>query len=309
MNPSHPATKNASNIIPLPKHPKVLLKLPFAPSESALSPKRGLHKATLIKTATVVLEIPGRVCPVSTFTFRLDGYPALNLADHIHLDRGDTIKLYLQGEKGSWTFKSYSPTDTSRPGEIDITVKLYPDGQNANMLKTLKVGQDHIYMAGPWKCKQRLPCSHAYLIAFGIGITEIYPVAKQLVKDGIPTTILYINRYREDVCYRNELDEMSRDKKLLFRVMYMYSREDDGVSSLASNEFSGRLDSATILQEVLGLKESGADEKASTTSTSSKNLLPPRFLAIGSKPMMRKAWNCLDDLGYSRSQHELLQSL
>mmetsp|Transcript_19129 Transcript_19129/g.47294 ORF Transcript_19129/g.47294 Transcript_19129/m.47294 type:complete len:331 (-) Transcript_19129:150-1142(-) len=306
---------HAPNVIPLPKHPKVMLKASFAPSEPALSPKKGLHKATLIKTTTIVKEIPGKVCPVKTFTFRLDGWdPSLNVADHIRLDCGDTMKLYLQ-EKGSsnWTFKSYSPTDTSsRTGEIDITVKLYPNGQNAKMLQALNVGQDHIYMAGPFRRKQRLPTSHAYLIAFGIGITEIYPVAKQLVKDGIPTTILYANRYREDVCFRNELDQMmsqslqDNDNNGLFQVKYMYSRggvEEGEELSMASNEFLGRLDSAKVLQEVLGLNTNTGDH-AKTTSSSN---LPPRFLAIGSKPMMRQAWNCLNDLGYPRGQYELLQ--
>jgi NAD(P)H-flavin reductase len=286
--------KQAANVIPLPKHPKVMLKASWAPSEPALSPKRGLHKATLIKTTTLVPEIPGKICPVQTFTFRLDGYPSMNVAEHVRLDCGDTMKLYLQEKDGcNWTFKSYSPTDTSRPGEIDITVKLYPDGQNAKMLQALQVGQDHIYMAGPWRRKQRLPTSHAYLIAFGIGITEIYPVAKQLVEDGIPTTILYANRYREDVCFRPELDQMAKQNPDLFQVKYMYSRQTDLSSA---NEFSGRLDSAKILQQVLGL-----DKNIEASG------IVPRFLTIGSKPMMRQAWNCLHGLGYPRDEYELLQ--
>ncbi|KAL3931967.1 MAG: hypothetical protein SGBAC_011068 [Bacillariaceae sp.] len=288
--------QHASNIIALPKHPKVMFKASFAPPEPALSPKRGLHKATLIKTTTLVPEVPGKICPVKTFTFRLDGFPSLNIAEHVRLDRGDTMKLYLQDEQRNWTFKSYSPTDTSRPGEIDVTVKLYPDGQNGKMLQALKA-DEHIYMAGPWKRKHRLPASHAYLIAFGIGITEIYPVAKQLVSDGVPTTVLYANRYREDVCYRDELDQMSSDSNGLFQVKYMYSRGAD--ESLESNEFSGRLDSAKVLQDVMGLNKNA---KATPGS------IPPRFLAIGSKPMMRQAWTTLSDLGYSQSQYELLQA-
>jgi len=311
MNPSLTTVKKqASNVIALPKHPKLLFKASFAPSEPALSPKRGLHKATLIKTSTLVPEIPGKICPVRTFTFRLDGYPSLNVGDHVRLDSGDTMKLYLEehqqqgSKKKNWTFKSYSPTDTSRPGEIDITVKLYPDGQNAKLLQALQVGQDHIYMAGPWRRKQRLPASHAYLIAFGIGITEIYPVAKQLVQDGIPTTVLYANRYREDVCFRSELDQMAKENPNSFQVKYMYSRESNLV---ASNEICGRLDGAKVLKEVLGLgKNENQKTDAGIAATSSP---PPRFLAIGSKPMMRQAWNCLYDLGYPRDQYELLQVL
>lgn len=198
----------------------------------------------------MIPEIPDKVCPVQTFTFRLDGYPSLNVADHVRLDCGDTMKLYLEDEgTKKWTFKTYSPTDTSGPGEIDITVKLYPDGQNPQLLQALQVGKDHIYLAGPWRRKQRLPTSHAYLIAFGIGITEIYPVAKQLIQDGIPTTILHANRYREDVWFRAELDEMAKENPN-FEVKYMYSRERN---LLSSNEYCGRLDSAMALQEVLGL--------------------------------------------------------
>lgn len=304
------AIKQAANVIPLPKHPKVLMKASWAPSEPALSPKRGLHKATLLKTTTVVPEVPGKVCPVQTFTFRLDGYPSLNVTEHVRLECGDTIKVYLQekNEDGTagknWTFKSYSPTDTSRPGEIGITVKLYPDGQNAKMLRSLQEGQDHIYLAGPWRRKQRLPTSHAYLIAFGIGITEIYPVAKQLVQDGVPTTILCANRFREDVCFRNELDQMAEKNAGHFGVKYIYSREN--VDSLAPNEFVGRLDSAKALGEALGL-ETNEDKKTDANVCTTAAL--PRFLAIGSKPMMRQAWNCLHDLGYARNQYELLQSL
>jgi len=305
MNPSTTVMEQASNVIALPKHPKLLFKASFAPSEPALSPKRGLHKATLIKTSTLVPEISDKICPVQTFTFRLDGYPSLNVADHVRLDAGDTMKLYLEEGGGkNWTFKSYSPTDTSRPGEIDITVKLYPDGQNAKLLQALQVGQDHIYMAGPWRRKQRLPASHAYLIAFGIGITEIYPVAKQLVQDGIPTTVLYANRYREDVCFRSELDQMAIDNPNCFQVKYMYSRESDLASP---NEFLGRLDSAKVLQQVLKLGKN-VGHKTDTVITGIAPS-PPRFLAVGSKPMMRQAWSCLHDLGYPRDRYELLQLL
>jgi len=290
----------AANIIPLPKHPQLLFKASFAPSEPALSPKRGLHKASLIQTKTLVPEIPGKVCPVQTFTFRLDGNPSLPVSNHLRLDCGDTMKLYLIDSSGNWTFKSYSPTSTSRPGEIDITVKLYPDGQNAKLLRSLQVGQDHIYMAGPWRRKQRLPTSHAHLIAFGIGITEIYPVAKQLVQDGIPTTILYANRYREDVCFRPELDLLAKEHGL--QVKYLYSRE---TNDLAANECSGRLDSSKVLQEILGLKQNATAMSKDHASISS----PVRFLAIGSKPMMRQAWNALSNLGYPRDKYELLQVL
>lgn len=296
---------DGSNLIPFPKRDKRLVR---APKGSALSPHHGLHKATLIQKTTVVPEIPGKICPVTTFTFRLDGHPDLVLSDHVQIDLGQTIKLYLEdrttsdGSLKNWTFKSYSPTNVSRPGEIDFTVKLYPDGQNAKLLRALQVGIDHVYLAGPWKVKERLPASHAYLIAFGIGITDVYQVAKSLIADGVPTTLLYTNRYRGDVCYRNELDEMMENNSL-FQVKYMYSRE---TNALSSNELLGRLDSAQAIQEVLGLERNihkGSEQEPSSTRTTP----PIRILAIGSKPMMKHTWKCLEELGYVRDEYELLQ--
>lgn len=298
---------DASNIIPFPKDDKRLRK---APKESALSPHHGLHKATLIKKTTVVPEIPGKICPVTTFTFRLDGHPSLQVSDHVQIHLGETIKLYLEDKSQknvdgtNWTLKSYSPTDVSRPGEIDFTIKLYPDGQNAKLLKALLVGIDHIYVAGPWKRKERLPASHAYLIAFGIGITEISRVANSLIQDGVPTTVVYANRYREDVCFRQEMDKLMRENPL-FQVKYMYSRETE---SLSANEFLGRLDSAQALQDVLGLERNNPDSEEPTSDEPS-NASPVRLLAIGSKPMMKHAWECFDELGYPRDEYELLQVL
>jgi len=211
------------------------------------------------------------------------------------------MKLYLNDSSGNWTFKSYSPTRTSRPGEIDITVKLYPNGRNARLLRSLRVGQDHVYMAGPWRRKKRVPTSHAYLIAFGIGITEIYPVAKRLAQDGIPATLLYANRHREDVCFRPELELLERDHPL--EVRYLYSRETD---DLAPNEFSGRLDSPDVLREILGLEPNADSSPKDATAPTSARV---SFLAVGSKPMMRQAWNCLSNLGYPRDKYELLQVL
>lgn len=294
---------DGSNLIPFPKDDK---RLKRAPKDSALSPHHGLHKATLIQKTTVVEEIPGKICPVVTFTFRLDGHPDVVMADHVDIHLGQTIKLYLEDNDDdhrllNWTLKSYSPTDVSRPGEIDFTIKLYPDGLNAKMLKALQVGTDHIYVAGPWKVKERLPASHTYLIAFGIGITDIFQVAKSLVKDGVPTTLIYANRYREDVCYREELEEMMQGETF-FEVKYMYSRESE---ALSSNEVLGRLDSAQVVQQVLGLGPNRLDDTES--SSSSSDAFPIRVLVIGSKPMMKQTWKYLEEMGYARDEYELLR--
>ena len=80
----------------------------------------GAQPATLLRKTTLVEEAEGRL-PVHTLTFaNPPGVGSLG----VRMDVGDVVKVVVPGYKP----KSYSMSD-ERPGEFDITVKVYPNGR------------------------------------------------------------------------------------------------------------------------------------------------------------------------------------
>lgn len=258
--------------------------------DGPISPKYGTHSVELVSKSTLVE--PNEVsCAVRTFTFRLPNCALgqAKLQESFDLGRGDILKLHLNvnGDQKSYTHKSYSPTNVSRDdGTFDITVKIYPGGANSEFLDGMAIG-DAIHVSGPWPPtkKERNIGSAVNLVAYGIGMTEIFEVAKAELEHGDAESVhlLYANRYPSDLLYQEELSELQR-KYPHFRVTNIFSR------ATVPGALQGRID-GDVLQSAFD----------STVPDSQK-----RFLVIGSKPMMRNTWSLLGQLGYNHSQHGLL---
>merc|ERR1712206_51466 len=93
----------------------------------------------------------------------------------IRIDMGDVVKMVIPGYKP----KSYS-VSAMRPGEFDVTFKVYPNGRASGFLDRLQVG-DTIGSFGMRKGKTRQAPKDGGivgLIAYGVGITEAWPMAK-----------------------------------------------------------------------------------------------------------------------------------
>lgn len=287
--------------------------------KGSIDPYYGIHYITLKSIRTIVKGIPGKVCPVRTFTFALPkGQEKVILADSISLGHGDVLKVNAMPTAPSdkkhiaGGHKSYSPTNVSEPGHLDLTLKIYPDGVNSQVFDALQVG-DCIGVSAPWPPpkmrSKRLAGKYVNLIAFGVGITEALEVAKaELAQDDAEeVTILYANRYKEDSFFRHEIMELvsnygrASGSTKRFRVVYMYSREDEG--NLKQGNVTDDIEvrkgrvSATVLQEVFNLPTSADDPKHSEQ----------RFVVPGSQEMIADTWGkYLRGFEYNRNDHSLL---
>lgn len=273
--------------------------------ENSISPHFGIHSIQLKSIQTLVEGIPGKVCPVRTFTFELPQKDAL-LSETISLGHADVIKVHSMpllssSGKAAGGHKSYSPTNVSTPGEMDLTVKIYPDGTNSQAFDQLQIG-DSIGVSGPWPPSQmrahRLPGKNVHLICFGVGITEAIEVAKSelALEDAQTVNFLYANRYQEDAFFRDELAALKSQYPHRFALTYLYSREDNDTSKLQQGDRSGRV-TAKVLQEVLGLPKSPEEPGHADQ----------RFVIPGSKSMIQDTWNkYLHGFGYNRQGHSLL---
>jgi len=274
---------------------KVLLLRLFtliAKRDHLLSPRDGPVFCPLIQKKTLVEGIPGKICPVRVFTFGLPKKTDI-LKETVFLGLGHVIKLHEAHGKNLGN-KSYSPTDVSRSGVFDLTVKIYPDGHNSQILDALRVG-DAVGMSGPWPldymCAARSPGGQVNLVAFGVGITEAYHVARaELELPDFPAVgLLYANRYAEDALFRQELEELGARYPDRFKLTRIYSRD------VVEGALHGRI-SGDNLRQVFDL----------SAERGSKKHAEQRFVVAGSREMIQQTWKQLKALGYSRENHLLL---
>jgi len=270
--------------------------------ENSISSYHGEHSVTLKSVNTLVEGIPGKVCPVRTFTFALPDEDAV-LEKTISLGHSDVIKVHSMptapADVVAGRHKSYSPTDVSTPGQIDLTIKIYPDGVNSQVFDSLQIG-DSIGISGPWPPEKmrskRLPGKKVNFVCFGVGITEAIEVAKSELAqtDAEKVTLLYANRYREDAFFRDELEELKSKHPCRFELVYLFSREE--TVDPKKGERKGRV-TAEILQQVFDLPKDPTQE----------GHCDQRFVIPGSKQMIKDTWNkYLEVFGYNREDHSLL---
>ncbi len=203
------------------------------------------------------------------------------------IDHGDVVKVVVPGYKP----KSYSMS-AARAGEFDITFKVYPGGQCSGYLDSIAVGES-MQCFGKGK-NERRPGTHAGFVAFGVGITEALPIARaELEKGTAHVHLLWSCRTFADMFWHDEIAALQEKYGGAFEVTRILSQEDrEGFLP------KGRVDAA-VLSRVFGAwkgKEAGAGAEAT-----------PRFLTVGTKPMMRQCEQNLATAGFPWPQSALLQ--
>ena len=224
--------------------------------------------AALLRKATLVEALPetGQL-PVRTLTFAA---PAA-LVDGFRLDHGDVLKVVVPDVKA----KSYS-ISAIRPGEFDVTIKVYPGGACSGYLDSVKVGEAISVFKHERANKERRPGTHVGVVAFGVGITEALPVAKAEAEkpDARQVHLLWGARTLGDTFWREECERLEREHRKV-TVTRILSRED------REGCLKGRID-AGVLADLFG---SWAPAGA-------------RFLVVGTKAMMREAERNLEAAGF-----------
>jgi len=197
----------------------------------------------------------------------------------IDLSVGEFLRVrHPQGGKP----RSYSPVSVDVPGEFQLCVKCYTNGFVSAHLCNMEVGQT-ARISGPfppfWVPFVRAGAApRVGLIAFGVGITEVLPLAKlELAAGDSEVRLLWANRSPQDTYEVDELKQLERNSNGRFRVVFLFSRVQGEVGTL-----QGRL-TQPILQEVFGDWQAGADA---------------RFVVVGTKQMKRFGYAMLRDSGF-----------
>ena len=227
------------------------------------APAALLRKETLVEARPETGQLP-----VRTLTFAA---PAA-LAEGFRIDLGHVVKVVIPDFKP----KSYSMS-AARPGEFDLTVKMYPGGRCSGYLDSVAVGESiSVFRRG---AKERRPGARVGLVAFGVGITEALPIARAEAErpDAREVHLLWGARTFGDMFWHEEVAALERAHPGRFRVTRFLSREDrEGCRR-------GRIDAGALADVFGGWRgEAGA----------------ARFLVVGTKAMMREAERNLEAAGF-----------
>ena len=226
--------------------------------------------------------------PVYTLTFaNPPGVDSLG----VRIDCGDVVKIRIPNFKPT----SYSMS-AERPGEFDVTYKLYPGGMCSGYLDSLKVGDDiSVYRTG---YKQRRAGSHVGFIAYGVGITEALPIAAAELAKPEPEQVrlLWANKTCGDQFWHKEIESMQAAHPTRFSVVHILSREK------RHGSLYGRCSSAVLAQVFDRVWGTAAD------GPNAANRNDARFLTVGTESMMEETKGMLREIGYSvPGQHALLR--
>lgn len=95
------------------------------------------------------------------------------------IDRGDAIKFHFGVGTPKYKAKAFSVC-REEPGSFDICAKIYPHGFASGHLDRMQPGDKidcYVHRKGKRVSRERRPGSHVALVAYGVGITEILPLA------------------------------------------------------------------------------------------------------------------------------------
>jgi len=140
---------------------------------------------------------------------------------------GNHFKLRFFEENGNEVIRSYTPvTSDDEVGYVELVVKIYPDGKMGQYLDHLHIG-DPIDIMGPRgfifydkpsqithkkpRAKGTFRFKTLNMIAGGTGLTPMYQVIQQVIKDVNDKTVIkmiYGNITDDDILCRQELENM-----------------------------------------------------------------------------------------------------
>mmetsp|Transcript_12921 Transcript_12921/g.15158 ORF Transcript_12921/g.15158 Transcript_12921/m.15158 type:complete len:279 (+) Transcript_12921:166-1002(+) len=253
--------------------------------ELLVSASEGGDTLDRLPVYTLTFEIPSG----GEFTGRAQPF------EDVRIDMGEVVKMVIPNYKP----KSYSMSALrASEHEFDLTVKMYPNGRASGHLNRLQIGDTTHAFGMRNLTRVRNPGSFFGGIAYGVGITEILPVARaELEKgDGSSTkvVVLWAGRTRMDLFWKDQIKEMEeRYGKERFEIVYIFSREEEEVEE--ERVLYGRINK-DVLRDVFETRLLGCEGLTQEDA---------RFLVIGTKPMMRMTEGLLGDIGYPFPPHAL----
>jgi len=236
--------------------------------------------------------------PVYTLTFEIPrGYEFSGRAqplEDVRIDMGEVVKMVIPNYKP----KSYSMS-ALRKNEFDLTIKIYPNGRASGHLNRLDIG-DYTNSFGMRNIvRVRNPGPFFGGIAYGVGITEILPVARaELEKgDSRKVVVLWALRTRSDIFWKDQIRELEEKYGMeRFEMLYIFSREKDMVKE--DGVIYGRINKGVLRQSF----------ETRIANEIEMKLEDARFLVIGTKAMMRMTEDMLAEIGFPFPQNALFVS-
>jgi len=122
--------------------------------------------------------------------------------------------------------RPYTPiSDVDAKGYIDLLVKHYPNGPMSTHFHNMQPGH-RLDIKGPIPKYQWSPNKHEHvaMIAGGTGITPMYQVAREILKnpeDRTKITLVFGNISEEDILLKRELEDMENTFPQRFRAFYV----------------------------------------------------------------------------------------
>jgi ferredoxin-NADP reductase len=140
---------------------------------------------------------------------------------------GQHVDIRLTAEDGYQAERSYSIASAANAERVELMVERLDDGEVSPYLTDEARPGDQFEIRGPvggyfvWDPSAGGP---VLLVGGGSGVAPLMAMARQRAIDGdeVPTRLLYSARSLEEVVYRDELAELSRDG---FEVVYTLTRE------------------------------------------------------------------------------------
>jgi len=267
-----------------------------------VSPWSGVPTKLIRKTLLVEQGVDR--LPVYTLTFEIPrGHSFSGRAqplENVRIDFGEVIKFVIPFYKP----KSYSMSALRESeNEFDVTLKIYPNGRASGHLDRIQIGES-VNAFGLKNNKVRNPGKFFGGIAYGVGITEILPVARfELEKgDSERVVVVWASRTLADTFWHDQIEELNQKYKERFEMVYIFSRENKTETTtehLPTGALHGRIDSS-VLKQVF-------EPRLCLSETTKLERDKARFLVIGTKAMMRMTEAMLSEIGFPFHKHALLQ--
>lgn len=144
--------------------------------------------------------------------------------DSFTFNPGQFMKLRFFSKDLWWQSHPFSISMTQNGREVRITIKEL--GDFTRQVKNIPIGTQ-VLIDGPYGVFTDLfaVSNKVLLVAGGIGITPIRSVMEEMLKKGKDVVLLYANRTKEDIVFKQELDELAREHNA--RITHVLSHDDN----------------------------------------------------------------------------------
>jgi len=194
----------------------------------------------MIDADLTVEKIIQEAADVKTFRFSLQNLPA---GQSLGQKPGQFASLQVPTVDGVQV-RSFSISSSPLEQDyLDITVKRYEDSSAAKALHQLKIG-DRLHFRAPFgNFVMDDDVKNPVMIAGGNGVTPLMAMIRYIVGKNLPIVpiLIYSNRTQADVIFKDELERLGREGKIVADITLTNEPQATGWKGL-----TGRIDAAMI---------------------------------------------------------------